>query len=1079
MLVVMLLCVGLAFALTSCTDDDGEHIHTPNSAVRENEVSATCSAFGSYDEVIYCSECDTELSREKKEITKLPHTEVVDEAVSPTCTEAGLTEGKHCSVCTEVIIAQETVGENGHTDRNTDYTCDICTADLCTEHEVEIIPAVPATCTEAGLTEGKRCSLCGDILLAQETVGANGHNYAVKNTDGIYFAADADCENAATYFYSCACGEKGTATFTHGVPNGHSFVIEKADIDYQHTPATEYSAAIYYKSCACGKASTTETFTHGDILPGYLTYKLSADSSYYIVTGYVGAQTEISVPHLYDGLPVFVIMEEAFRDNTYIKSISMPNSIQEIGPYAFANCTALESIIIPTSVTNISPYTFSGCTALETIILHSEIDTLGAFAFEKCSALKSITLNEGLKTISDNTFDYCTSLRSISIPDTVTTLGNMAFRHAESLETVKFSRALQSIGNATFQYCIKLGSVELHENINALGSSTFSYCDGLKSIRILGNLTTIGTATFYECRNLEAIYYASNTPGNCGNTNYIFYNAGIDGNGITLTIARDAVIPEGFFTPYIEDNMPKITEIIFEEGATRVNGFATYNKLPYLKDITYPDTITDSSYGAFNNSLWWDNQKTGAVYINGVFYGYKCHCKLAVPKAPVTENFVDSDYSASYDSVIYCEACNYELMRENILICKHSPKPEVEENRVEATCTADGYYDIAVYCAICDEEISRDRKTIPLSHKFNNGVCTLCGSLTSSLGLDFVLNPDGKGYIVTGYGSFKGSVLIIDTYNNLPVTSIADKAFEFCQSLTSVTIGNSVTSIGGNAFHGCQSLISVTIGDSVTSICDYAFFDCSKLTGVIIPDSVTSIGYYAFASCESLTSVIIGGSVTSIGGSAFKECTSLTDVIIPDGVISINTYAFADCKGLISVTIGDGVTSISDYAFEECTSLTSVTIGCSVTSIGGSAFYHCYNLTSVIIPDSVTSIGYYAFADCTGLTSVTIGGSVTSIGSSAFYNCICLTSIAIPDSVTSIGSSAFAACTGLTSVTIGNSVTSIGKSAFYNCIRLASIKYRGSESQWNSISKGSGWNSEAGIYTDYGAYRITYNYIGE
>ena len=391
--------------------------HTPADAVRENEVNSKCDAAGSYDEVVYCSVCNIELSREEKEIAKLPHTEATDIAKAPTCTETGLTEGKHCSVCNEVLIAQETVKANGHSDDNNDYTCDICKADLCTEHKEEIIPAVSATCTESGLTEGKKCSLCGDILVAQETVKANGHRYIVENTDSKYldkaadcenaatyfyscacgekgatafaygepnghsytvqntaskyFATAADCENAATFFYSCACGDKGTTTFTHGEPNGHSFVVEKADIDYQHTPATEDSAAIYYKSCSCGKASTTETFTYGDMLPGYLTYKLSEDSSYYIVTGYVGAQAEISVPHLYDGLPVFVIMEGAFHDNTYIQSITMPNSIQVIGSYAFANCTSLESIIIPTSVTYISPYTFSGCTALETITLHS------------------------------------------------------------------------------------------------------------------------------------------------------------------------------------------------------------------------------------------------------------------------------------------------------------------------------------------------------------------------------------------------------------------------------------------------------------------------------------------------------------------------------------------------------------------------------------------------------------------------------------------------------------------------------------------------------------------------------------
>ena len=545
---------------------------------------------------------------------------------------------------------------------------------------------------------------------------ANGHSYTVKSTDSKYLDKAADCENAATYFYSCSCGAKGTTTFTHGNANGHNYVIQNVDPKYEKTPASEYTPAVYWKSCSCGKASTTETFNHGDMLPGYLTYQLSLDSSFYIVSGFVGAQSDISVPNLHDGLPVFGIMASAFKDNTTIRSITMPNSIIEIGSYAFAGCTSLESIIIPTSVTNIADHTFSGCTALKTITLHSGIDTLGAFAFEKCSALKSITLNEGLETISDNAFDFCTALESISIPDTVTSLGNMAFRHAEALRSVKFSSSLESIGNATFQYCVNLQSVELHENINTLGSSTFSYCDGLKSIRILGDLESIGLSTFYECRSLTSIYFASKTPGDCGNTNYIFYNAGIEGDGITLTIAKDAVVPDGFFTPYVEDNMPKITKIVIEDGNTTVGGFKNYNKLPYLTSIVYPDTITDSAYGAFNNSLWWNNQEIGEVFINGIFYGYKCHCTLSTPADAVTENYVDSTCTedGGYDTVIYCEVCNDELKRTYTVIPEkgHSPKTAVEENRVEATCTEDGHYDIVVYCNRCDGEVSRTTETI-------------------------------------------------------------------------------------------------------------------------------------------------------------------------------------------------------------------------------------------------------------------------------------------------------------------------------------------------------------------------------
>jgi len=203
----------------------------------------------------------------------------------------------------------------------------------------------------------------------------------------------------------------------------------------------------------------------------------------------------------------------------------------------------------------------------------------------------------------------------------------------------------------------------------------------------------------------------------------------------------------------------------------------------------------------------------------------------------------------------------------------------------------------------------------------------------------------------------------------------------------------SVTSIGERAFRWCSSLTSVTIPNSVTSIGDEAFRFCSGLTSVTIPNSVTSIGEYAFSDCSSLTSVTIGNSVTSIGYAAFSGCSSLTSLTIPNSVTSIGNYAFSRCIGLTSLTIGNSVTSIGQYAFQSCSGLTSVTIPNSVTSIGEHAFQSCSGLTSVTIPNSVTSIGDYAFYMCSSLTSVTIPNSVTSIGDGAFDSCRRLTSV--------------------------------------------------------------------------------------
>jgi hypothetical protein len=162
------------------------------------------------------------------EVAAKGHTEVIDAAIAATCTKTGMTEGKHCSVCKKILVAQKTtqalghkpgasatcttaqsctvchtelVAAKGHKDQNSDYVCDTCDVKLCVNHVTEVMPAKEATCEQNGLTAGKRCSLCGEILEQQEIISAKGHTY----TDVVTAPS---CIERGFTMHTCHCGDQ-------------------------------------------------------------------------------------------------------------------------------------------------------------------------------------------------------------------------------------------------------------------------------------------------------------------------------------------------------------------------------------------------------------------------------------------------------------------------------------------------------------------------------------------------------------------------------------------------------------------------------------------------------------------------------------------------------------------------------------------------------------------------------------------------------------------------------------------------------------------------------------------------------
>ena len=1028
-----------------------------------------------------CTICDKE---KQEEIPVIPHTHEWDQGVitlPATTTTTGI-KTYSCMTCDKEKQEEVPVIPHTHTysaDWLSDGThhwksCSICFDEQeKQEHEWnQGVVTNPATTTAAG-DKTYTCITCDKKKVETIPMLPHEHNFAL-----VWSGDEADHWHACTLCDDVK--DKGAHVWNEGLIA---------------LPATTTSTGVKQYSCSiCQKVRTEEI----PMLPATNSplYALVSDIGSYMVTGFDGMAAEITIPATYNGLRVIGIAEKAFYKNPYVKKITLPNTIERIDESAFEDCTSLTSINIPESVTSIGWKAFKGCTALTSVLFDAEIEgvatsaltiekeafkgcinlasltlaentkTIGEQAFENCFSLQTVNFNARLLYIGDNAFancrvldgvvfnqalqtigrlafDNCIALTKIVLPDSVLSVGAGAFRCAEKLQEVTLSENMTAIANATFQSCKVLGEIVIPENIEAIGISAFSGCESLQDVSIMGDISLFGDQAFYGCEKLETLYFNSSTVATLYNEHYIFYNAGIKGRGITLTIGANAFVPHGLFEAIHNENVPNLTKIIIEDGATEIEYFTVYNYLPYVTEIVIPDSVTHILSPAFRgcpDSLF-------TLYKGGYYlptesnpYAFFLGMKEAAP-APVEEGQ---------------EVAMVEV--------------EIHEDTHLIACGAlSGWYNVSSL-------------TLPFAGAREDG-----------------LGSTHFGYIFGAINYLANGDFVPSLLSQVTVTSgecISEYAFYNCSSLTSVVIPDSVTSIGEYAFRYCSSLTEMTLpfvgaSESATgyqAVLGYIFgyitrSSSSAISGATyqyydgtyyhyyIPNSLREItitdgdiASYAFYNSSSLTSVTIGNSVMSIGNSAFYNCYALTSVDIGDNVTSIGSDAFYNCSSLTSVVIPGSVTSIGSYAFRYCSSLTDVVIPDSVTSIGDYAFSSCSGLTSVVIPDSVETIGSCAFSSCTSLTSVTIGNSVTSIGSEAFFSCSSLTSVYIPNSVTRIGSYAFYGCSSLTSLSFGY--------AYYNTwyrTSYSSYQYGTSMSLTNSSTNASYFTSN---YYSYYWYKL-------
>ena len=205
------------------------------------------------------------------------------------------------------------------------------------------------------------------------------------------------------------------------------------------------------------------------------------------LVGYIGTDTNLVLPNDYNG-ENYKIFELAFVACKALKSITIPDSVTEIGDSAFEGCSNLTSIVIPNSITCIGDGTFYWCENLTNVTIPDSVTSIGYGAFLGCSQLTSITIPNSVTSIGRDAFSECTRLTSLHINDNIRKIENGTFAGCTSLSSVTIPNSVTEIDDNAFRGCTNLTSITIPNSVTRIGEYAFFKCNKLSNIKFDGTI---------------------------------------------------------------------------------------------------------------------------------------------------------------------------------------------------------------------------------------------------------------------------------------------------------------------------------------------------------------------------------------------------------------------------------------------------------------------------------------------------------------------------------------------------------------------------------------------------------------
>ena len=638
------------------------------------------------------------------------------------------------------------------------------------------------------------------------------------------------------------------------------------------------------------------------------------------------------------------VTQDWLKDSTAISSFTISNGVKIIPEYLCYNLTKLNTMTIPNTVTEIGANAFNGCSSLKSVVIGAGVSLFGDFAFSiykvnkefwlpntipsgksninatinyvsdaktyycvnspgwlEYKFLSSMFTVDGLVYIpispSDRTCDlvdctYSSDYTDIIVSDKVNYRGidlklinvnpySLILNHY--IKTVDISNP-GKVGESAFQQCTRLLSATL-TNHGVIDEAAFYNCPALRYAKV-SNHSSVNDLAFSRCFNLQELII--------DNLGDIGYQAFAEcGNIENLIVENKGVIGIDAF------RLGKIQNLIVaNDGLVGSSAF---------QDCTDLKTVTITSQGyigyyAFKNCT---SLQTANISNKGSIGSYAFSGCTSLQTANISNNSSIGSYAFNGCSVLTS--------------------------------------------AIIEEEVSAIG-----SKAFYN--CTL---------LDEMLIPNSVSSL--GTSAFEGCSSLDNLTIGTSITSLPERVLYGCTSLRTLSIPNNITSIDVDAFGSCTALENVTFEDGSTKLTlngeSPMFKECPLDEVYIGRELAFPSNNSPFRENTSLRTVQIADAETKVYSYEFYNCSNLYTMIIGIGVKTIGSYAFSGCSSLNFISLGYNVESIGQEAFSDCINLATIWCFASVPPTCGTQALDDINKWNCTLYVLDTCIDDYMVAD--------------------------------------------------------------------------------------------------------------------